>query len=379
LCIVSIPFDPFINSSIILIYNIISVALVAIYAAVSFFISRYIPAGYFLIAFFVPILVSVLIVLDFLTVFSVSGLNVLAGFAFLVQSIILFVGVVTRYEKMNEDLMRVTLTKWQKEHEAKLFQLENTALLSQNEIIGKQKTQLTDQARRLEEMNAAKDKLLSVLSHDLRAPVNNLRAILKLLSDRLMSPEEFHGLSDKLKKDVEGVYEMLEDVLQWAKSQHEGIIPRPVNFDLKTLIDEVVQLAAPLASEKQISIDVICTARKNVKADPDHVHIIMRNLISNAIKFARTGTVVKVVLTHQNGDTVVSITDEGVGIGEEDTAKIMSGMKVNSTRGTGGEKGTGLGLLLCREFIELNGGQFSLQSKVGKGTTVSFTLPDATQ
>jgi signal transduction histidine kinase len=283
--------------------------------------------------------------------------------------------VATWYQETNEELMQVTLKKWQKEHEAKLFQMKNTELQSHNDIIENQKLLLADQARKLEELNGTKDKLLSVVSHDLRAPVGHLRSILSMLSNKLITPDEFHGLSENLKHDVEGVHEMLEDVLNWVKSQHEGIVPHPLNFDIKVLADDVVQLAAPLASAKNIAINVDCNTHPIVYADRDQVHIIFRNLISNAIKFANSNTRITIRIISNASATEIKISDEGIGIREEDVKKIMTGMKVTGTSGTSGEKGTGLGLLLCREFIQLNGGTFFLESTVGKGTTVSFTFP----
>jgi signal transduction histidine kinase len=375
ICFATIPADAVMNSLIILFYNIVSVVLVAVYSAISFFRNKYLPGGYFLLAFLTPILMACVIVLDYFRIFPVRSLNLFAGFGYLTQSIILFIGVAMRYQKINEELMRVTFSKWQKEHEAKVFQLKNTELLSQNEIIEKQKNQLAAQARSLEETNGTKDKLLSVLSHDLRAPVGNLRSILALLSERRMSADEFHNLSEKLKTDVEDVYGMLEDVLHWVKSQHGGIVAHPVDFNLKLLTDEVVHLALPGASEKKIGIAVDCPGDPNVHADPDQVHIILRNLISNAIKFAVAGSSVTVALKPDQKFVTVSIHDQGIGIRQDDVEKIMMGKKIMGTRGTGGEKGTGLGLLLCREFIQLNGGQFFLNSTYGKGTTVSFTLP----
>ncbi|MFZ6014580.1 MAG: ATP-binding protein [Bacteroidota bacterium] len=378
-CVVTIPFDPIINSDIILVYNIICVLMVAFYSAMAYVKHKFQPAGYFFIGFIVPIVVAALIVLDYTGVMDVAGINLLAGFAFLVQSFILAIGVVMRFKKVNVDLLKVTLDKMHQEHEAQIFKLKNTELRSHNEIIEKQKTQLADQARKLEELNGTKDKLLSVVAHDLRAPVVNLKSILSLLSERLITAEEFHGLSSKLKKDLEGAYEMLEDVLRWAKSQQEGLVPHPIDFDLRDLADEVVQLASSQAGEKNVKMKTSHENGSVVYADRDHVHIILRNLVSNAIKFARPDTEIKVAITENPDEIRITVADEGVGISEDAMSRIRDGLKINSTRGTFGEKGTGLGLLLCREFIQLNGGKFFVESQKDIGTTVSFTLPRAVE
>jgi|GEM_PF-6529715 len=374
-CFVTIPVDGGLNSDLILYYNILTVLLVAVYSAIAYFKLKFGPAGFFLIAFIVPILVAALIVLNYTGILQVPGLNLLAGLAFLFQSCILSIGLLKRYQKVNEALLQSTFTQMEKEHEARIFKIRNTELLSRNEVIENQKVRLQQQARELEEMNLTKDKLLTVLAHDLRAPVNNLKGILTLLSSRLLTTDEFHGLSEKLKTDVESVNEMLEDVLHWVKSQHGGIVPRPVDFDLKESADEVIRLATPAAKDKNVELVIESVRHPVAHADPDHVQIIVRNLISNAIKFARQRTSVQLKIEPLNRFMRITITDYGVGMAREAVDHIISGKKVSSTPGTKGEKGTGLGLLLCREFIDLNGGEFFLRSVVGEGTSVSFTLP----
>jgi signal transduction histidine kinase len=374
ICLITIPFDPFINSQLILWLNLTTVILVASYAAMSFFGNHYNPAGYFLLAFVVPIIASIMIALDFLSVFQTKNLSHVNGFALLIQSIILFIGVVKRYQRMNEDLIRVTLTKWEKEHEAKIFQLRNTELISQNEVIEKQKQLLSEQAKKLEEMNATKDKLLSVLSHDLRAPIGNLRSILSLLTRQAVTPDEFREISEKLRYDVDTAYNMLDDVLHWVRSQYAGIVPNPVNFKLTEVIQEVIHISMPLASEKHVKLELQASGDDMVHADRDHIHIIIRNLLSNAIKFTRSSSSV-IVTIRSNGKRVeVCVRDQGMGMSQEIIDKIIKGVKVESNRGTKGEKGTGLGLLLCREFVALNGGALKFESRPGEGTMVSFTL-----
>jgi len=296
------------------------------------------------------------------------------GLALLVQSVILFIGVVKRYDRMNADLIRVTLTKWEKEHEAKIFQLRNTELISQNEIIENQKSLLAEQAEKLEEMNTTKDKLLSVLSHDLRAPIGNLRAVLSLLSKKAITNEEFYEISQKLRSDVDGAYHLLDDVLHWVRSQYSGIVPKPVKFGLMEVIREVCQVAMPMASEKMVKIKLTTYGDDSVYADKDQVQIVVRNLVNNAIKYSNPSTDISVIVEHRGEFVEVRVQDKGVGMPQETIDKVLQGVKVESSRGTKGEKGTGLGLLLCREFVALNGGTLEIKSRVGDGTVVSFTL-----
>jgi signal transduction histidine kinase len=375
ICFATIPWYASLNSDIILLYNIITVLLVGVYSFIAYFKYQFKPAAYFLFAFIAPIIVACLIVVDYVGIIAVPSLNLFAGFSFLIQSFILSIGVVSRYQKVNEDLLRSTLKRLQKEHEAKLIKLRNTELVTQNEIIENQKAQLAEQANVLEEMNLTKDKLLTVLAHDLRAPVNNLKAILSLLSNRLMTADEFYGVSAKLRTDVEHVNQMLEEVLQWVKSQHGGIVPRQVEFDLKDQLEGIVKLFLPVANSKNIFMKVEGAPSLKVMADQDHIHIILRNLLSNAIKFSPTGGTVTLKILEDESVARVIITDAGIGMPQEMIENITSGKRILSTRGTQGEKGTGLGLLLCREFIQLNGGEFFIESKEEEGSAVSFTLP----
>jgi two-component system, sensor histidine kinase and response regulator len=233
---------------------------------------------------------------------------------------------------------------------------------------------LSEQAKKLADMNSTKDKLLSVLSHDLRAPIGNLRSILSLLTRQAVTPDEFRDISEKLRYDVDVAYHMLDDVLNWVKSQYAGIVPHPVNFRLRDVIHEVIHISMPLGSEKQVKVELHTSGDDMVYADRDHVHIIVRNLLSNAIKFTAPATTVTVTTLSSGTHVEVRIRDKGIGLPETIVNKIMNGIQVESTRGTRGEKGTGLGLLLSREFVALNGGTLAFESQSGQGTTVSFTL-----
>ncbi len=376
-CVVTISYGDELNSLLILFYNVMVATLVCVYAAIAYYKFQFKPARYFLIGSLVPMAVIVLIVLDFFHVFRVADLELISSASVLLLSFILGVGVVQRFRQVNIELLNVTLAKMNKEHEAELFKLRNSELVSYNTIIENQKKQIEGQARKLEESNGNKDMLLSILAHDLRGPVGNLQSILTLLSDKLLTPDEFHALSDRLKKDVEGTYNMLDDVLRWVKTQQEGIQPRPVDFDIHELLKEAVELATVQSKTKGIIFEIRQRESVRVHADRDQVHIILRNLLSNASKFAPAGTKVCVNALPENGVVKVSIRDQGIGISPEIVEKITQGKKIMSTRGTAGEKGTGLGLLLCKEFIQQNGGSLSLESQINKGTTISFSLPRA--
>lgn len=375
ICIITIPLDYDFNSDLILLYNVITLLVVGSYAWVAHIRYQFQPARYFLYAYLVPVLAAILIVINYVGLIHFPGVSLVANISFLIQSLILSIGVVMRFQKVSHELLRVTLSKWQKEHEAQFLKLENTDLISQKDIIEKQKMQIEEQTRRLQESNATKDKLLSVLSHDLRGPIGNLRSVMNMLSDKLLTHDEFQQLSGRLRHDVEGAYGMLEEVLHWVKSQKEGIEPNPTLFNIRTVVDEVVTQSCAGVEEKKLHVQVLGREEVQVYADQDHVHIILRNLLSNAIKFSMPGSSISIGLLMNEGETEIKVADSGTGISPLEVERIINGHKVNSTRGTRGEKGTGLGLMLTREFIQHNGGRFSVESTPGKGTVVTFTLP----
>ncbi|SHH96795.1 7TM diverse intracellular signalling [Chryseolinea serpens] len=373
-CVITIPVNLTLNSNLILLYNIVSVLAIAVYAGVAFFRQNFQPARYFLFSFAAPVLVALLIVANEMGWLTVTGLNLLAGVSFLLQSLILSLGVVTQYQQVHEDLMKITFTKMQQERETEIFKSQNNELLVRNVTIESQKMEIEEQASKLAELNGTKDKLLSVLSHDLRGPVGNLSSVMALLKSKHLSQEEFQNVSEHLRLDVDTTYKMLEEVLHWVSSQQQGIVPNPVVFHVETLLEEVIQLASSLALAKHIRIETGDLREALVRADRDHIRIILRNLVNNAIKFSPDRSIIRIHVTAEEHHIRISVADQGPGISAEKVDRIMRGDKIDSTRGTKGEKGTGLGLLLCRDFIQYNHGVFFISSTEGKGTTISFTL-----
>lgn len=345
-CFILATFDYGVSTLAILFYNLVALVIVCAIAARRYFLDKWGPAGYFLAGISIPLVVAILIVAHNLDLIVINQLQMLANFSMLVFCFILGVGVVQRYRESARERL-------QKEREAELLRIKSAEL---------------------EDLNQTKDKLLSVLSHDLRGPVGNLSAILSLLSQRGMTAEEFHSVSDKLKTDVETTYSMLEEVLQWVKSQREGIVVHPVSFVLKDVVDEVINVSSSQSNAKNIRVNVETHGSVTAFADRDHISIVLRNLISNAIKFSPQDSEIIITITSGDNNSTVMIKDSGTGLNPSDVQKILMHEKVIGTQGTRGEKGTGLGLHLCQEFIAYNNGVFHLASEKGSGTTAGFTI-----
>jgi signal transduction histidine kinase len=250
----------------------------------------------------------------------------------------------------------------------------NRDLAVKNKAIEQQREEMQLQAEKLQKLNHLQTKLFSVISHDLRGPIANLQALLDMFTKKLMTAEEFVGLSDKLKANMNVTQRTLENLLNWALSQMEGIKTERKNIDIKLCIEEATRLMEEVAHRKNIVLRKNLSESLMVLADPDQVQLILRNLIHNGIKFSKIGDQVVISAAKENEFCRITIEDTGIGMSEEDIDTIIGSKEHFSKTGTMAEKGTGIGLLLCKEFIERNGGTLSFQSKLKEGTSVSFTL-----
>jgi signal transduction histidine kinase len=250
----------------------------------------------------------------------------------------------------------------------------NRSLASQNVAIEQQKISIQHQAENLRELDQLKTKLFSVISHDLRGPIANLQSLLDLFTKKLMTAEEFINLSSRLKENLNVTQRTLENLLNWSFSQMGGIKTEKRKVEINSSIAEVCQLMEEVANRKNISLQIENGVPLYVWADEDQLQVVLRNLIHNAIKFSGFNETIRIVASRADNHCEVSITDSGIGMTDSEIESIIGSKRHFSKTGTGDEKGTGLGLLLCKEFINRNGGDIVIRSKVGEGTSVSFTL-----
>lgn len=253
-------------------------------------------------------------------------------------------------------------------------QLRNKVLEEKNIEISRQKEEIEKQATQLRVSNGQKDKLFSVIAHDLRSPFITLQGLLTLFKDGVLPVEKVTELMVQLNVNVDYTVNLVTNLLQWASSQMNGITVNPVTFKLNSLLDEVLEGMRQPAADKKITIlNTTVTTDLFVFADKDMVQLVARNLLSNAVKFCRPGDSITVIAEQKNDYIEVCVADTGCGIAPEALQKINSG-ESTTTFGTSREKGTGLGLLLCKDFIWRNNGTFSIESELGKGSRFYFTL-----
>lgn len=239
--------------------------------------------------------------------------------------------------------------------------------------------QIKEKNLALEELNATKDKFFSIISHDLKGPLNSLTSFSSLLINHTahLSKEEIQMLAVDLDKSVKGLFGLLENLLEWSRSQSGNIKLNPEVLDIQDLINQCKQVLSKTAENKNIRLITPDYLNFSIMADRNSVSTIIRNLISNALKFTPQGGEVKVEAVESSNMVLVSVSDTGVGMSEDVMDKLFRIDKKHSTKGTANEKGTGLGLILCKEFVEKNGGTISVESKEGQGSIFSFTLPKA--
>lgn len=237
--------------------------------------------------------------------------------------------------------------------------------------------QLEKQAQQLELNNKTKDKLLSIISHDLRSPIANFKSFLDLLLERDYGKEEFIKVAARIRQRVEELYYMMNNLLSWANKQQFGISTNKEVFAVTGAIERNLLLLKELADNKSVSIIIDAHEKFKVACDPNQFDVIIMNLLTNAIKFSPHQSEVHVQVNKKQDYIEFKITDFGSGMSSEKADTIFDNVINESTRGTDGEKGSGIGLVLCKDFVTNNGGNIRVESTLGKGSAFYFTLPGA--
>ncbi len=224
----------------------------------------------------------------------------------------------------------------------------------------------------------AKDKFFSILAHDLKSPFNSLMGLSEMLvlHSETMNQSEVLNYSRMVHQSTSKLFSLVENLLQWSRTQMGTSEYKPEKLDLTILTGNVINLLRLSAQEKDIVLALKMEPGLLAMADSNIYSTVLRNLVGNAIKFSRVGSVIHVGGKYKDGGLVeIEISDSGVGMNREQVEKAFSIENSHSTAGTFNEKGTGLGLILSKEFVELNKGTIDIQSKLGSGTTVRFTVP----
>jgi signal transduction histidine kinase len=226
----------------------------------------------------------------------------------------------------------------------------------------------------LEELNKVKDKFFSIISHDLRSPINSLAGLLDLMEKEQIKAEELPALTKEMRVQFNHTKNLINNLLDWTLLQMNKVAIRKEKLAIKTILDENIKLLSSMSTKQttfinEVGDDIFALADNNM------INLVFRNLILNGIKFTDNGGVITITASREGNEIKVSVNDNGVGISGDIQSMLFEKTTGYSTRGTANEKGTGLGLILCKEFIERNGGKIWLQSEIGKGSTFHVTIP----
>lgn len=276
--------------------------------------------------------------------------------------------------KINEGNLR---KKYEQERLQELVDEQTKELRMELQRRKETEQRLQKHEKHLEELNATKDKFFSIIAHDLKSPFSNVLGLSELLAEKSKQKDydNFDHLIQMLKKAAEQSNNLLQNLLEWSRTQLGSQNFEPVKQNLYGLIDGVVNVFSVVAEEKCIGVKIHCDDGMVVNADPNMLKTVLRNLISNALKYSYPKSEVKISVAEKDTEILISVQDFGTGIDSKWLPKLFQIGENISMPGTRNEKGTGIGLILCKEFVEIHGGKIWAESKPPNGTTFFFTLP----
>lgn len=246
-------------------------------------------------------------------------------------------------------------------------------LEDKNKKIELQNQAILEQSKHLEDINKVKDKLFSIVSHDLKDSLTSIKGFIDLLNEGDITNEEFDKLIPELSENANNAHMLLFNLLNWSKSQMQSLEAHPSLFNIQEIFEDKINLIDQRLHQKGIKL-IDRSLKDFAYADRSMIEIVIQNLLTNAVKFCQPGDVITVSNHISNGSSVISVSDTGVGIAEENIDKLFKSSSF-TTAGTKNEKGTGLGLSICKELVELNKGKIWVESTLGVGSTFYVQLP----
>ncbi|HEX3007858.1 MAG TPA: HAMP domain-containing sensor histidine kinase, partial [Bacteroidales bacterium] len=236
---------------------------------------------------------------------------------------------------------------------------------------------LIENEKTLQKLNADKDRFISIIGHDLVGPFNPILGLLHLLSENIRSydVEKAEKMLKSLHNSALSVYNLLQETLDWVNAQSGKLPYQPQHMDFEEICLDIIDVLTPSLTRKNISIDYNGGDDASLFGDKNMIKTVVRNLISNAIKFTHEGGKIILTIEKDANQTTISVCDNGVGVDPKDHAKLFDDSLVFSTNGTNHEKGSGLGLIICKEFVKKHGGQIWVESEPGMGSCFRFTVP----
>lgn len=277
------------------------------------------------------------------------------------------------FEQMNEELrMQMELNQQQSEEIACTLE----EIQYHKDLVESQNRQLEKKNEELKELNITKDKFLSIIGHDLKNPISAIIGFTELLSANAQQYDKakIEHFSQIIADSSKHVFDLLENLLAWARCQTGNIQYKPTEVAIDELVLKSIQLLSEFAQRKDISVILSSQSKATVCCDPNMINTVVRNLISNAIKFTPAGGLIDISVRKNSGSIAIVVADNGVGMTPQQVEKLFCLGEQISTSGTNNEPGTGLGLLLCKDFLSIHESELTVRSIKNGGTTFGFTL-----
>lgn len=297
---------------------------------------------------------------------------------------LIYIWRIDQYRKSKIELERIIMSRTREiSDKNEALELQKSEIQKQNEILQRHKHEIEHQTKELEiqkeELNESilsKDKIFSIISHDLRSPLGNIKNMLSLLIDRKdqFDEQKRNRILENLAEITKSTFFLLDNLLSWSRSQRGLIAVEPQMFLVAPVVDEILKLTRHQSDKKRITILSHIDESDLAYGDINMIKTIFRNIIENSIKFTNEGGKVEITSAIKHDFIEFAFTDNGVGMTEEQVSGLLKGQEIQSTFGTNREKGSGLGLVLCKDFIHKNGGSYNVISKPGEGTTFIISL-----
>ncbi len=243
--------------------------------------------------------------------------------------------------------------------------------------LAEKEEKIKDQEEELNRLESIKNKFFNVVSHDMKSPLCGLSGFVNMIIENAddLSKDRMLEISKELKETIDGTVQLADNLINWAQSQMNNFDIHPEIIQPEELVKEILDLCNTSARKKNINLTYDIKEQMVVYGDRNQLTFILRNLVNNAIKFTHSQGLISIGITeNEYGDSVIEVTDNGIGLTQSQTDALLSPKKNTSTLGTSGEKGTGMGLMLTHEFVQMHGGQLEVFSTKGEGSTFKITL-----
>ena len=333
--------------------------------------------------FFLKNKTAILIIITFCAICYLVTSNIIGDYKFVMKNINFTFYFINHLLALFFIFLGLCLIK--KENSSYQFKMQTaiSKLTDTNEELNKSKiliaqkaAALEEQKQKLTELDGLKNRLFSIISHDLKTPIYSLRNLFRNVEKYDIAGDEIKILVPDIINDLNFTTSLMENLLQWAKSQMQGNSINPQLLDIGVMVNDVQQLLRLQAESKQVYVKSKIDPSLYIFADKDMINLVLRNILSNAIKFTPNNGEINVGAIVKNDMVEMYVQDSGTGISAENIKKLFTN-NYFTTNGTANESGTGLGLMLCKEFLNKNGGEIMVESEVGKGSRFSFTIPKA--